>query len=149
MKTQVFILTLMLSFTLSVCAQGTGGKEEGMNVKETKIRITVGNRTLTATFYDNPTARAIIAKLPLTIPLSDLYEREMCYHFPESLPTDNVRTTGYEVGEIIYWPPRHSFVIMYAQNGERFSMQKIGRIDSGVEIFKQLGDVTVTLEVLE
>jgi hypothetical protein len=148
MKNLIFIITLILSFTLSVCAQGTEEKEAGMNDKETKIKITVGNRTLTAIFYDNPTARAIIAKFPLTIPLSDLYAREMCYHFPESLPTDNVRTTGYEVGEIIYWPPRHSFVIMYAQNGERFSMQKVGRIDSGVEIFKQTGDVTVTLEVM-
>jgi hypothetical protein len=149
MKKSTFIFILALSFTLAVCAQGTGGKEEGMNNKETKIKITAGNRTLTAIFYDNPTARAIIAKLPLTIPLSDLYAREMCYHFPEALPTDNVRTTGYEVGEIIYWPPRHSFVIMYAQNGERFSMQKIGRVDSGVEIFKQTGDVTVILEALK
>ena len=149
MKQITAVLVLTLSCALTVCAQVTGGKEEDMNSKETKIKITVGSRILTAIFYDNPTARAIIAKLPLTIPLVDLYEREMCYHFPEALPTDNVRTTGYEVGEIIYWPPRHSFVIMYAQNGERFSMQKIGRIDSGVEIFKQTGDVTVTLEVLE
>ena len=148
MRTLFLCAALAMSFSMAVCAQGTGGNEGNMNDKETKIKITVGNRTLTAIFYDNPTARAIIAKLPLTIPLSDLYAREMCYRFSESLPTDDVRTTGYEVGEIIYWPPRHSFVIMYAQNGERFSMQKVGRIDSGVEIFKQTGEVKVTLEVM-
>ena len=114
MKKITAVFVLALSCALTVCAQGTVGKEEDMNDKETEIKITVGNRTLTAIFYDNPTARAIIAKLPLTIPLTDLYAREKCYHFPEALPTDNVRTTGYEVGEIIYWPPRHSFVIMYA-----------------------------------
>lgn len=45
-----------------------------------------------------------------------------------SFQTDNVAITRYEVGEIVYWPPRHSFVIMYAQNGEMFDMQKIGKI---------------------
>jgi hypothetical protein len=85
----------------------------------------------------------------LTIPLTDLYAREMCYHFPEALPVENVQTAGYEIGEIIYWPPRHSFVIMYAQNGERFDMQKLGCIESGVDIFRQAGDVTVTLESIQ
>jgi hypothetical protein len=35
---------------------------------------------------------------------------------------------------------------MYAQNGEHFSMQKIGRIDSGVEVFKNTGNINVTFE---
>ena len=60
--------------------------------------------------------------------MADLYGRELCYRFGAPLPTDNVSYTGYEVGEIVYWPPRHSFVIMYAQNGEMFDMQKIGKI---------------------
>jgi hypothetical protein len=115
----------------------------------TKIKITVGEHVLTGTFDNNATARALIEKLPLTIPMMDLYSREMCYHFPDVLPTDNVQTTGYEVGEIIYWPPRHSFVILYEQNGERFDMQKIGRIDSGVEVFKKTGDVNVTFELMD
>jgi hypothetical protein len=38
---------------------------------------------------------------------------------------------------------------MYAQNGERFSMQKIGRLDSGVEIFKSTGDVNVSFEAMK
>jgi hypothetical protein len=148
MKKLGFIFLLGLSCIFTVYAQGrnadTVSKGENM-----KIKITVGNKALTAIFYDNPTARSIVAKLPLTLPLQDLYNREMCYHFSEALPADNVQTTGYEVGEIIYWPPRHSFVIMYEQNGERFGMQKIGRVESGVEIFKNRGDVSVTLEAIE
>lgn len=81
--------------------------------------------------------------------MMDLYSREVVYRFDDPLPTDEVQMRGYEVGEIIYWPPRHSFVIMYAQNGERFNMQTIGHIDSGVEIFEQTGDVDVTFELLE
>ncbi|MDR3363269.1 MAG: SUMF1/EgtB/PvdO family nonheme iron enzyme [Desulfovibrio sp.] len=138
----VFLLILTATNTLAFAAGQT--MELPM-----KIQITIANNTaLTATLLDNATARAFFEKLPLTIPLTDLYSREMCYHFPEALPTDNVVETGYEVGEIIYWPPRHSFVIMYAQNGERFSMQKIGRIDAGVSMFEKTGDVTVTVSIL-
>jgi hypothetical protein len=146
MKKTGLIFILAFSCVFTVCAQSdnTGTVPKRENVK---IKITVGGRVLTAIFYDNPTAQAIVAKLPLTLPLQNLYSREMCYHFPEALPADNVQTTGYEVGEIIYWPPRHSFVIMYEQNGERFGMQKIGRIESGVEIFKNTGNVSVAFEV--
>ncbi len=111
-----------------------------------KIRITADGQELTATLLDNATAKALVEKLPLTVPMEDLYSREMCYHFPDELPANETATTGYEVGEIIYWPPRHSLVIMYAQNGERFDMQKIGRIDSGVELFEGTGDTEVTFE---
>jgi hypothetical protein len=149
MKKIFLVSVLVMSFSLAVCAQGVNNSNnptgDGENVK---IKITIGATVLTATLLDNATARALVTKLPLTVPMQDLYSREMCYHFPDALPTDNVRTTGYEVGEIIYWPPRHSLVIMYTQNGERFSMQKIGRIDSDVEIFKNTGDIDVTFEVI-
>jgi hypothetical protein len=145
MKNFLFFALSLILITASTLAFSA---EETMEFPM-KIQITIDkNTSLIATLIDNKTSRSLIKRLPLTIPLTDLYSREMCYHFPEALPTDSVQETGYEVGEIIYWPPRHSFVIMYAQNGERFSMQKLGRIDAGVEIFEKTGDVTVTISVL-
>lgn len=117
--------------------------------EEIKIQITIGDQELTATLEDNATTQALLKRLPLTLPMMDLYSREVVYRFDDPLPADEVQMRSYEVGEIIYWPPRHSFVIMYAQNGEQFSMQKIGRIDSGVEIFDETGDVEVTFELIE
>lgn len=115
----------------------------------TKMKITANGRTLTATLEDNATTRAFVEKMPVTLPMMDLYGREMCYRFPEALPTDNARSRGYEVGEIVYYPPMHSFVIMYKQNGEHFQMQSIGRVDSGVEIFDGIGNVDVRFEKAE
>ncbi|MCM1313581.1 MAG: cyclophilin-like fold protein [Bacteroides sp.] len=80
--------------------------------------------------------------------MMDLYSHKMCYRFSEALPTDDVNTCGYEVSWIVYYPPIHGFVIMYAQNGEHFSMQKLGRIDSGVEIFRNTGNTDVTFEIV-
>lgn len=115
-----------------------------------KVKITVGKETLTATFLNNATTRSLISRFPLTVPMEDLYAREMCYHFPEALPAEEAGRSGYEVGDIGYWTPRHSLVIFYKQNGEVISnLQKIGRIDSGVELFSRTGDMDVTFELLK
>ena len=126
---------------------------EGLNLNENdaeesfKITMTVNGNKLSATLYNNATTRAFIEKLPITLPMMDLYNREMCYRFPESLPTDDVNNCGYEVGEIVYYPPMHSFVILYEQNGAHFSMQKLGKMDSDVSFFDGIGDVDVTFEL--
>lgn len=135
-----------LSETTPSDTQPQGSSSESAEVK---LKITVGNQELTATLDDNTTTLALLEKLPMTVPMQDLYSREMCYRFPDELPTSDVQNTGYEVGDIIYWPPGRSFVIMYAQNGEQFDMQKIGRVDSGVEIFAETGDADVTFALLD
>lgn len=90
-------------------------------------------------------ARALYSKLPLMLDLQDLYGRELCHRFREALPAREVEMRGYEVGEVVYWPPRHSFVILYRQNGEAFDMQSIGRVESGIDELVALGDATVRL----
>lgn len=110
-----------------------------------KIRLEAGGRSWLIQLADNATARALYAKLPLRLPLEDLYGRELCYRFPEALPADEVRMRGYEVGEVVYWPPRHSFVILYRQNGEAFGMQSIGKVESGIAELAEFGDMEAIL----
>ena len=121
----------------------------GGKAKEYKIKITAKGKEATATLYDNATTRALVKKFPLTVSMMDLYDRELCYRFKEALPTDNARDTGYEVGEIVYYPPMHSFVILYEQNGEEFEMQKLGRVTSGLNNLSGIGDTKVTFELLK
>lgn len=117
---------------------------------EQRMRITVGDQVIYATLADNETAHAIAQRLPMTVTLLDLYGREMCYRFADEMPANEVQTRNFELGEIIYWPPRHSFVIMYRQDGEQFSMQHVGQLDNvqDVSLFGQ-GDVTVTFELVQ
>lgn len=119
-------------------------------VEEMRIRITVGDTEMYATLEDNATTRALMEQMPMTLSMQDLYGREMCYRYGAgALPTDNLRSDGYEVGDIAYWPPRGSLVILYAQNGEQFERQHLGHIDEGVEVFETTGDVDVTFEVAD
>lgn len=139
MKTlSILLMAMCMMLPLSACGSS------GNNETTTQMNITVNGHTLTATLDNNVTAQAFAAKLPITLPMMDLYGREMCYRFPDALPTDDAKTRGYEVGEIVYYPPMHSFVIMYKQNGEHFQMQSIGRVQGDVSIFDGIGDVNVT-----
>jgi 4-carboxymuconolactone decarboxylase len=124
-------------------------RPEKVGAKDMKLKITVGEKILTARLYDNATTRELISRLPLTLPMKDLYEREVVYNFPEALPVDEEKRGGYEVGDISYWSPWRSFVIFYKQNGEIINLQKIGHIDSGVEIFETTGDTEVSFEFLK
>ena len=63
-----------------------------------------------------------------------------------AFPTETLRNDSYEVGDIIYWPTAGSFVILYRQNGEQFSRQHLGHIESGVEVFETTGNTDVTFE---
>ena len=52
---------------------------------ETRIRITVGDRTIEARLHDNPTARSLIDQLPLTLDFSDYGGQEVLAEPPSPL----------------------------------------------------------------
>lgn len=138
------LLALLMATTLTACAQTD---------KTYKVKITFQKngaaQTLTATFDDNATSRAIIAKMPMTLPMLDLYDDEMCYRYTEELPTDNVQYYLHKKGEIFYWPPGHSFVIRYVETDEWLNIQHIGQVDSGVDILNGIGNIDMTFELVD
>jgi hypothetical protein len=164
-KIIVLAIAILTFFVLTGCSGSTNAtkdmqksngqtttEKQGGDVmmKETKIKITVGDNVLYANLEDNAATRALIKKLPMTLPMQNLYSREMCYRYGQGgLPTDKLRSDHYEVGDIAYWPPRGSLVILYKQNGEEFERQQIGYIDQGVEIFENAGNKQVTFELAE
>ena len=85
----------------------------------------------------------------MTLPMLKLYGDEMCYRYPQALPTDSVKSYIHKKGEIFYCPPRHSFVIRYVSTNEQLSIQHTGQIESGVEIFNGIGNVDVQFEIDE
>lgn len=113
-----------------------------------RIRLTVNGHTIFGYLNNSVTTHHLSKKLPMTLAMRNLYSREMVCRFPDSLPTDNVTYSGYKVGEIIYWPPGNAFVIMYAQNGEWFSMQKVGSIESDLSYFKDIKAANVMIELM-
>ncbi|WP_125588744.1 cyclophilin-like fold protein [Companilactobacillus jidongensis] len=114
------------------------------------VNLIFNDKKLEANFFDNDTSIALLNKLTLKISMINLYSREMTYRFPEALPAKKAKTSGYEVGDIAYWTPRHSLVIFYKQTGEIIdNLQIVGHIKSGVEIFKSLGNTEIEFQLSE
>lgn len=127
---------------------GQDTEEPSAMENEYQITITVGDTVLNAVLEKNATTDALVEQMPLTLSMLDLYGREMCYRYGAgALPTDTLRSDGYQVGDIAYWPPRGSLVILYAQNGEQFERQHLGHISEGVEVFETTGDTEVTFSL--
>lgn len=110
-----------------------------------KVKITVNGQVMTANFTENATTAALFTQMPMELPMLNLYARELTYRFKQALPANEARTSGYTVGDIAYWTPRHSFVIFYKQTGEVISdLQKVGHINNGdLKQFQSLGNVTM------
>lgn len=113
------------------------------------VEVIINNDVkVTAQFEDNATTRELISRMPFTISMDNLYGREMCHRYGRGgLPTDDARDRSYKVGDISYWPPMGSLVILYKQNGEIFEQQPIGHIDSDVNFFSKLGSADVTFRL--
>jgi hypothetical protein len=63
-----------------------------------KIRITLNDKTITATLIDSETTRDFISLLPLTLTMNDLFGREKFGQLPRSISEGGKRTRTYEVG---------------------------------------------------
>lgn len=127
--------------------QTEGGYD--LSKKEFNVRITVGDTQLMATLENNATTQYLVQQMPLTLPMEDLYDREMCYRYgANALPVEHLQTDAYEVGDLAYWAPGGSVMILYRQNGEKFERQHLGHIDSGVDVFENTGNANVTFELV-
>lgn len=112
------------------------------------IKITVnGEKVLHAPFVDNSATQDLIKKMPFTINMDNLYGREMCHRYGRgALSLDNTKDRNYKVGDISYWPPMGSLVILYKQNGEVFEQQPIGHIEDDVSFFNGIDQASVKFE---
>ena len=159
MKKSVAILVFLLFASVLVFSRGQSEVQHVENPgiqAETKedlqmsVSITADGHTVRARLYDNEAGRALWDMLPLTLPMMNLYGREMCYRFGRGgLPDGDASETGYAIGDISYWPPAGSLVILYDQNGEVFEQQPIGHIDDDISFFFGMPDTDIRFEKIE
>jgi hypothetical protein len=136
------IFCLVWSFAASVAS-----------AQETRqIRIKLGNQVVTGSLNSSEAAKNFISMLPLTIEMDDHLRREKTGVIPEPLSERTPGSPTYELGDLGYWRPRNSFVIFYRQDGLTIpgpGIVRLGKIDSGIEIFDRPGTVEVTVELIK
>ena len=83
----------------------------------TRVRITIGTKSIEATLADSEAARDFASLLPITLPMNDLFRREKFAHLPRAISEQGKRTHDYAVGTIGYWPPGPTWQSSIARMG--------------------------------
>jgi hypothetical protein len=95
-----------------------------------KIRIEFNGATMTATLYDNPSARDFASMLPLDLTINDYSTNEKIAYLPRKLTEEGAGPFGNEApGDLGYYAPWGNLAFFYA--GYRYSrgLIRLGRID--------------------
>ncbi|WP_307122869.1 cyclophilin-like fold protein [Streptomyces sp. B1I3] len=98
--------------------------------------------------WDNPTVRALLEQLPLTLSFEDLHGEEKVGHLDRELTMDGMPDgDDPKVGDLGYYAPWGNVVLYYGDVGRWDGIARIGRIHGNLSVISdQTGDFTATLE---
>lgn len=126
-------------------------REEPETPEETslKVKISVGDHTITATMENNAAGRDFLSRLPLEVTLSDYNNTTEKIFYPNPALTTEGVTCGCAPtpGDITIYAPWGNVAIFCKNWSYSNDLIKIGRIDGdGIEVLNIGGDITVKFE---
>ena len=149
----ILMLILMTTNVFASCNREnntikTTDKENNSTDTMIKMKITIGNKTFTATFADTNSAKAFAKMLPLTLNMQDYGGFEKIATI-KPLPTANKIENKLGEGDIMLYSG-NTLVLFYANHGG-YSYTRIGKIDNTDGLRETLGkgNVSVTFELSE
>jgi len=154
-KTLIAVLTFFtFSFGTASCTKDedkmpTENNGDGnINPSTTKMKITIGTAVFTATLYDNPSANAFKASLPLTINMTELNGNEKYYDLPNPLPTNASAGGDLKVGDLMLYG-NNVLVLFYKNLNTTYNYTKLGYLDNpnGLASALGAGNITVKFEI--
>ncbi|MDE7242975.1 MAG: hypothetical protein K2O18_03220 [Oscillospiraceae bacterium] len=113
-----------------------------------QLKIEVGGQTFTATLQDNPTARALLEQLPMTISMAELNGNEKYFYMSDSLPTNSYRPGNIHAGDLMLYGS-DCLVLFYESFSSSYSYTRLGSIDDPTGLRAALGggSVEVTFQI--
>lgn len=110
-----------------------------MNAQEpSKIKITIGTNSFVATLYDNASAQAFAALLPLTVNMNELNGNEKYHYLSVNLPTSTESLSTIHNGDLMLYGS-NCIVLFYETFNSSYSYSKIGKIDNPTALNTALG----------
>ena len=151
MKIIATFLVSLICMQLYACNKNSALSNHSDNISNAdsmKLKITIGTNTFTATFYDNGTATAFKAKLPMTINMIELNGNEKYFDLPENLPVNASNPGTIQTGDLMMYGS-NTLVLFYKTFSTSYNYTRLGSIDnpSGLAAALGSGNVTVKFEV--
>ena len=119
------------------------------NVNSMKLKISVGQRELTATIYDNPTSKDFVSLLPLTLTMTDYSNTEKISDLPRKLSIQGA-PAGYKpsAADLTIYAPWGNLALFYKDGGYASGLIPLGKLDGGIDVFNGPGSVQVKIKLL-
>lgn len=112
------------------CRDATAAMQENSLMK---IAVEMDGQRLTATLFDNPSARDFATLLPLELTLQDYASVEKIAYLPRKLTTEGSGPFGREaIGDIAYYAPWGNIVFFYGSYRYSSGLIRLGRLDGEV-----------------
>jgi hypothetical protein len=121
--------------------------------KSVPVTLTIENAVIPAIFYDNPTAKDLLSKLPHKVRLSRFRSGNYCGSMHTKIVfNESDAQNGYWNGEIAYWTLGDSFVIFFENEEHSLAacvepdLIMLGRLADASGI-KTIGEFVGSIEV--
>ena len=158
-RTPILPLILIIAFAVTACDAKDGSASassqshaEPTTQPESNMRISLKlqDETLTATLYDNATARDFASLLPLTLTLDDYSKTEKISDLPKKLTKVNAPAgADPAVGDIAYYAPWGNLALFYKDFQYSDGLILLGKLDGDADALSVPGALKVTIELLD
>ena len=142
------------TFSVTVMTRRSQGQEGGdpasQEPTEMKIQMTFDGMTMTATLYDNPSARDFASMLPLDLSIENYSNNEKIAHLPRKLAEQGSGAFSNEQpGDLCYFAPWGNLALFYA--GYRYSsgLIRLGRFNDGFDPLLVRGEFPLRIELIQ
>jgi hypothetical protein len=147
---KVLWLAALMSFALSTLPLATvtaiAGPSTGM--ENTTMWMIVGQKRFGISLEDNPTTRELVARLPLSLDMTELHSNEKYATLDHPLPTQSYRPGTIHSGDLLLYGA-NTLVVFYQTFTSSYAYSRLGRIDNPAGLAGALGsgDVRATFSV--
>ncbi|MBT1707927.1 hypothetical protein KK062_06830 [Fulvivirgaceae bacterium PWU5] len=144
-----FAIVLLISPLLFGAACNAENPEPAIiDPVKNSITIKIGEKVFTATLFDNSTATAFKAMLPLTLSMTELNGNEKHFRLAQNLPTRASNPGTIHSGDLMLWGA-NTLVLFYETFSTSYGYTPLGKIDdpTGLAAAVGSGDVTVNIDL--
>ena len=148
MKPITTLLACLISIQLFACNKNnemTNNSNNILDTSSTKVKITIGTNSFIASLFNNATATAFKAKLPLTIDMKELNGNEKYFDLPNSLPTNATNPGTIQTGDLMLYGS-NTLVLFYKTFSTSYNYTRLARIDNPTGLATALGSGNRTVK---